>query len=166
MRATHKRASRLTVVVPLIIWALAGVANAGAFIMGNPPSTLGVVCTTVALCAWLGAGWSAGARQDVGFAGFAVFWIAVLFGAPVTSWALSASPGMSVSRGGWVLPMILFALMAPLYGLYALLPAWEPIVQATTVGASTLVLTLVAYFAGRRLGRAGGEGGQDDPEAR
>jgi hypothetical protein len=52
--------------------------------------------------------------------------------------------------------------MAPLYGLYALLPAWEPIAQAAAVGITAFAMTLVAYVSGRRICRARGSGTPND----
>ena len=152
--------------IALLTWVAAGVANSAAFIMGNPPAGLGVATTLVAVCAWLVAGWFAGARRATGFVRFAtVFWIAVLVGAPLAFWALNASPGMSATQGGWVLPLLLFALMAPLYGLYALLPAWEPIAQAAALGVTAFAMTLVAYVAGRRISGTDGNEAPSDQVA-
>lgn len=138
--------------VPLLMWVAAGAVNSTAFIMGNPSTGFGVATTLAAVCAWPVAGWFAGAGESRGFVRFAaVFWTAEVVGAPLAFWALNASSGMSASQGGFLLPLLLFALMAPLYGLYALLPAWEPIAQAATVGITASAMTLVAYVSGRRI---------------
>jgi len=142
---------------PLLTWVVAAAVNSTAFVMGNPPSGLGSATTLVAICAWLVAAWFAGARESTSFLRFAVvFWIAEVAGTPLTFWALNASPGMSATRGGLVLPLCLFALMAPLYGLYALLPMWEPVAQAAAVGIATFAMTMVAYSFGRRSQRLPG----------
>lgn len=154
MMTANARAIVLTVVIPLLTWAAAGVANAGGFIMGNPPTALGTASTIVALCVWMAAAWYAGARSGASIMRFAVFWIAVLAGAPIASWALNASSGKSATRGGWVLPLLLLALMAPLYGLYALLPAWGAVAQGAVTAGTGLALTLAAYAAGRYSGQS------------
>jgi hypothetical protein len=138
----------------LLMWVVAGVANANGFIMGGAPTALGVGATIVAACAWLLAGGIAGSRTT-SFVRFAtVFWGMVVAGTPLVFWALTVAPGRAVSQGGFVLPLLLFTLMSPLYGLYALLPPWEPIVQGAVIGAAVFAMTLVAYFGGRRIAEA------------
>jgi len=145
----------VTVATLLLTWVVAGVANAVGFIMGYEPTAVGVVATLVAVCGWLAAGWFAGSRSEASFLRFAtILWTIVVVGGPFAFWALEASPGMSATQGGLVLPLLLFVLVAPLYGLYALLPLGEPIVQSAVVGVVVFVMTLVAYYAARRIGAA------------
>ena len=149
--------------VPLLAWVAAGAANSTGFIMGNPPTGLGLATTVVAVCAWFIAGGFAGAWGSTSFVRFAAFfWIAAVVGPPLVFWVLNASRGMSASQGGLVLPLLLYALMAPLYGLYALLPAWAPVAQAAAVGVTALAMTLVAYVTGRRASRARGSDALND----
>ena len=146
----------------LLMWVVAGVANANGFIMGGAPTVLGVVTTIVAACAWLLAGWIAGSQRTTSFFRFAtVFWGMVVAGTPLVFWALTVAPGRAVSQGGFVLPLLLFTLMSPLYGLYALLPPWEPIVQGAVIGAAVFVMTLVAYFGGQRIAEAAAPAGSE-----
>ncbi len=146
----------------LLTWVVAGVANANGFIMGSAPTALGVGATIVAACAWLLAGWIAGSRRTASFVRFAaVFWGMVVAGTPLVFWALTAAPGRAVSKGGFVLPLLLFTLISPLYGLYELLPPWEPVVQGAVVGAAVFAMALVAYFGGRRIAQATGPAGPE-----
>jgi hypothetical protein len=137
----------------LVTWAIAGLVN--DFIMGGPPTTVGVAATLVAVCAWIVTGWLAGSRSTGGFVRSATaFWALVVVGAPAVFWMLTVAPGREFSEGGWInvlLLLLLFVLMAPLYGLYALLPAWEPIAQSAFVGITIFAMTLAAYYAGRRI---------------
>lgn len=143
----------VAVVLPLV-WATAGAANAVGFIMGGPPSAVGMIATLVAACAWPAAGWYAASQSRTGFIRLAtVFWITVVAGAPLALWALTSAEGMTVSQGEIVLPAILFALAAPLYGLAGALPSWEPAVQTMLVGLVVFALTVLAYVARQRIGR-------------
>lgn len=149
-----KRGARVGVWVLLLAWAVAGVINAGGFLMGNTPSASGVATTLVAVCVWPIAGWFAGSQPGAGLVRFATaFWIAVVAGAPLVLWALNTAPGLSAMQGGFVLPLLLFALAAPLYGLAAALPSLEPMVQTMVVGLAVFSMTLAAYLARRRVGR-------------
>lgn len=150
--------SRSAAVIPalLVLWAAAGLANAGAFIMGNRPSAMGIAATVLAVCGWLVAAWLTGARAERGFMRFAaIFWGVLVLLTPVVFWVLSAAPGMSALRGGLVLPLLLAVLMAPLYGLYALLPLGEPLFQGTLGALAVLVSTWALYSTGRRTGVSG-----------
>lgn len=154
MVTSEKRGWRVVAVILPLSWVVAGLVNAGGFIMGYAPTAAGVVATLVAVCAWLVAGWLAGSRSGTRFVRFAtVFWTAVVAGTPLVFWVLTVAPGRTVSQGGIVLPLLLFALVAPLYGLYALLPPWEPIVQGAVIGAAVFAMTLVTYLVRRRIGR-------------
>lgn len=166
MKGRTRRGLPWLFAIPLLAWIAAGVVSSGAFIMGDPPDSSNVAATLVAVCAWIVAGWFAGAWRSRGFIRFAiVFWVAAVAGAPLTFWALNASTGMSASQGGFVLPLLLFVLVAPLYGLYALLPTWEPIMQAATVGLAAFAVTVVAYATGWRTHRAGGSEAPNGPTA-
>jgi len=88
-----------------------------------------------------------------------IFWITIVAGTPLVFWALTAAPGRTVSQGGIVLPLLLFALMAPLYGLYALLPSWEPVVQAAITSAAVFATTMAAYLIRRHVWRPAAEAG-------
>lgn len=152
--------------IPVFAWIAAGAVNSGVFIMGDPPDRSNLAATLVAVCAWIVAGWLTGAWGSRGFIRFAVvFWVAAVAGAPLTFWALNASTGMSASQGGFVLPLLLFVLVAPLYGLYALLPAWEPIVQAAAVGLTAFAMTVIAYATGWRTHQAPGGEAPNGPTA-
>lgn len=140
--------------VLLLTWVVAGVANANQFMMGYAPSAFGAVATLVAVGAWPLAGSLAGRRFGSGFLRLAmVFWIAVVTGGPLVLWALNALPGLTASQGGWLLPLLLFTLVAPVYGLAAALPSWEPAVQTAVIGVAVYTMTLAAYLAGQRIGR-------------
>ena len=155
-----KRGSLVAAVILPLTWLVAGAVNANGFIMGSTPSAAGVVTTLVTACAWPVAGWFAGSQSEAGFIRLAtVFWITVVAGAPLVFWALNTAPGMTVSQGGMVLPILLFALAAPLYGLTAVLPSWEPIVQTVVIGVAIFAMTLVGYLARRRIGRRSAQAG-------
>jgi hypothetical protein len=169
-RAVRRHEPVIVVVLPLL-WALAGVINAGEFIMGYAPSAVGVAATLVAVCCWLVAGWFAGLRFEEGFVRLAtVVWITVVAGGPLVFWAATLLQGLRISQsawgtdqGVWVLPLgilesvlllLMFVFTAPLYGLYALLPqSWEPTVSCSATGAAVFATILAAYFVGRRIGR-------------
>jgi len=107
----------------------------------------------VVVCAWPVAGWFAGSKSRAGFVRFAaVFWTIVVAGGPLVFWALIAAPGLTTSQGGWVLPLLLFALAAPLYGLVAMFPYQTAIVWTAGIGVVVLAMTLGAYLSGRRIG--------------
>jgi hypothetical protein len=166
-----RRHEPVIVVVLLLLWAVAGVINAGEFIMGYAPSAVGVAATLVVVCCWLVAGWFAGLRFEEGFVRVAtVFWISVVVGGPLDVWAVTLLEGLSASQSVWgtnqsvwvrllgqfltVPYLLIFVFMAPLYGLYALLPqSWEPIAQCPATGAAVFAVILAAYFAGRHVGR-------------
>ena len=149
-----KRVWLVEAVVLLLAWVAAGVANSGGFIMGDVPSIVGVVTTLVVVFTWRLAGWFAGSGSKAGFVRFAaVFWITVVAGGPLVFWALTVAPGLTVSQGGWVLPLLLFVVAAPLYGLVALLPYQSAVVWTAGIGVAVLAMTLGAYSAGRRIGR-------------
>jgi hypothetical protein len=152
--ARGKRGLLVGAGILLLTWAVAGAVNAVEFIMGYAPSAVGAVATLVAACAWPMAGWFAGSRSGTGFIrSAAVFWIAVAAGAPLVLWALNRAGGLTVSQGGAVLPLLLFVLAAPLHGLTAALPSWEPAVQTAVIGVAVFVLTLVSYLVRRRIER-------------
>jgi hypothetical protein len=170
-----RRHEPVIVVVLLLLWAVAGVINAGEFIMGYAPSAVGVAATLVLACCWLVAGWFAGLRFEEGFVRVATaFWISVVVGGPLDVWAVTLLEGLRASQSVWgtnhsvwmillgqlvTVPFLLiFVFTAPLYGLYALLPqSWEPIVQGAATGAAVFAMTLAAYFAGRHIGRRSAE---------
>lgn len=141
-------------VVLLLVWVVAGVTNSGGFIMGNAPTTFGTVTTLIVVLAWLLAGWLAGVGSKTGFVRFAaVFWVAMVVGGPLVFWALTAAPGMTILQGGWVLPLLLFVVAAPLYGLVALLPYQAAVVWTAGMGVAVLAMTLGSYSPGRRVVR-------------
>lgn len=147
-----RRHTVVTVVVLLLTWAVAGLANAGGFIMGEAPTAVGVAAALLAVCSWLAAGWFAGSRSEAYLVRFAtMFWTVVVAVPFLVFWVLDASPGVDATPGGFVFPLLLFVLMTPLYGLYALLPPWEPVVQGAAIGAAIFAVTRIAYFAGRRI---------------
>ncbi len=157
MTMIETRGSRglfVEVAVTLIVWIAAGVINSGGFIMGTEPSAAGVVATLVVLVIWLSAGWLAGSGSKAGFVRFGtVFWLIVVAGGPLVFWALTAAPGMSVMQGGWLLPLLLFVVAAPLYGLVGMLPYQLAVVWTSCIGATVFVSALGAYSAGRHIGR-------------
>lgn len=140
-------------VVLLLVWAVAGATNSIGFIMGNEPTIVGVVTTLLVVGTWLFVGWFAGSRSKTGFLRFAVvFWIIVAAGAPLVLWALNAAPGLTIIQGGWILPLLLFVISAPLYGVVAMLPYQAAATWTAGVGIAVLAMTLGAYLAGRRMG--------------
>ena len=144
------RGLRVVAGILLLAWVVAGVVNAIGCIMGNTPTPLGTLATLVAVCAWPIAGWFAGSQSGRGFVRLAtIFWVAVVAGIPLVYWALVALSVEIVSQVGYLL---LFALMAPLYGLVGMLPNRAVTVAAVGVGVAVLAMTLGAYLAGRRIG--------------
>lgn len=167
----RRRALRLAALA-LVPWPIAALLNAGEFIMGGPPSGSGVVASIAAACAWPIAAALAGPRSRWSLVRTATgFWFAITAGAPAVGWLLNVSPGRTMSQGGWLLPLMLFALAAPLYGLYSLLPAWEPMTQLAVVGLACFAMTMAAHFAahclgGSRWNRTGGQPLESfDPES-
>ena len=161
---SEKRGFPLAAVILPLTWAAAGVVNANGFIMGGQPTTIGVLATLTAVCVWLVVGWIAGSQSRSRFVRYAIaFWTTVLAGTPLVFWALTVAPGRTVTQGGIVLPVLLFALMAPLYGLYALLPPWEPIVQGPGIGAAVFAMAMVAYLVRRHLWRRSAEAARVRP---
>lgn len=150
MKQGAERRRSAIVTVLLLMWVAAGVANANGLIMGLAPTPVGVITTSLMVCSWLLAGWLAGTWADNGLIRFVVVaWMIILVGAPLASWALNASPGMSAAQGGWVLPLLCLALAAPLYGLSALLPPLATLAQGAIIGVATLTMTLAAYSVSR-----------------
>ncbi|MDO8963841.1 MAG: hypothetical protein Q7W30_05030 [Coriobacteriia bacterium] len=150
----EKRLMLVAAVVLPLAWVVSGIVNANGFLMGNPPTAVGTVAALVAACAWPVAGWFAGSRARAGFVRLAtVFWIIVVPVPPLLLWALKAAPPATASQGSLVPVMVilLFALAAPLYGLTAALPAWEPLMQTVVIGGPAFAMTLVAYLARRRI---------------
>lgn len=160
-RGTARRTSAIVTVL-LLTWVAAGAANATGVIMGLAPTPVGVIATSVMVCSWLAAGWLAGAQSETGFVRSAVVvWAIILVGGPIAFWALTVSPGGSVTQGGWVLPLVYFSLAAPLYGLSALLSPFAAQVQSEIIGIATLAMTLLVYRISRNRAkvavRAGAE---------
>jgi len=157
--ARRARGLLVAAVTLLVTWAAAGVVNANQFLMGNVPSATGVVVSLMAVCIWPVVGWFAGSQSGTGFLRLATaFWATVVVGTPLVAWAFSSAPGLTVMQGGFVLPLLLFALAAPLYGLVALLPTWDPfawetILWTVVIGVSVFGVTLSAYLVQRRRTR-------------
>ena len=150
----------------LLAHAMAGAVNAIGFIMGNPPTPLGILATLVVVCAWPIAGWIAGSRSGGGFLRLAtVFWVFVVAGIPLVRWVLVDLPGRSVSQGGLVPFLLWFALLAPLYGLVAMLPYQAAPLWAACMGVAVLAATLAAYFAGRRIRKRSAQAGVEQRES-
>ena len=153
-----KRRSLVMTGILLLTWAIAGVTNANASLMGGTPTAVGIASTLVAICVWPVAGWLGGLQHESSFLRLAtVFWAVVALGSPVAAWALISAPGLSVIQGGFLLPLLLFVLAAPLYGLTALMPTWdsfsyETLMWTTVVGAAAFTITMAACLARRRVG--------------
>ena len=155
-----KRDLRVWAVVLLLVWAVAGALNAGEFIMGGTPTARGVAATLLAICVWPVAGWFAGSRSWAGFIRLVTaFWITVVVGIPLAFWAAKATEGTAFGGVGLVPLSALFALAAPLYGLSALLPPWESILQGATTGAAGFAVTMFAYLLRRRIGSRSAQAG-------
>jgi hypothetical protein len=142
----------VTAVVLAFTWSVAGLLNANGFIMGNTPSAAGVVASLAAVCVWPVAGWFAGSQSGQGFLRLTtVFWIMVIAGTPLMAWGYVSGPGMTA------LLLLVFALAAPVYGLAALLPTWDPFAWETllwtvVIGLAALSMTLATYCIRRRIG--------------
>ena len=79
-------------------------------------------------------------------------------------WVLVELPGRSVSQGGLVPFLLWFALLAPLYGLVAMLPYQAAPLWAACMGVAVLAMTLAAYFAGRRIRKRSAQAGVEQRE--
>lgn len=150
-----KRGARTAITVLLLTWVAAGAANADAFIMGYSPTSLGIAASLAAVGVWPLTAWFAATLPGVRFARLsAVFWATVAAGLPALVLAFEAMEGRTVSEGALIVPLLLIVFGAPIYGLYALLPPWDPTVQSAVLGTVVLTTTLAVFFARRHASQA------------
>ncbi len=138
--------------VIVALYALAGLLNGRELLTGGRPSAVGMAASAFYVVAWLSHAVQSGLRRSSGdLRRMAAFWAVVIAGTWLCSTFVRLNLGSGAATpGGWVVPSMLLALAAPVYGLVGPF-ASDPHAALVTVTIGGAVLTMAFAVAARKL---------------